>query len=175
MVDRLVKENYNDLIDSDYTDPLPKEVEMHIEHVRKPETLLQCPECQKDISGHPDYNYCPYCKAGLTTIQIVGKLTSADQDNVARILRVIDSEIHDRIGRCLPVGSVIDLNTYLVDLGVDSLEAVEIIMVIEEEFDVTIPDDDAESFPSFLHGDKTIKDFVETILAYLSSLSPATT
>ena len=32
------------------------------------------------------------------------------------------------------------------DLKADSLDAVEIIMAIEEEFDIEIPDEDAEKF-----------------------------
>ena len=32
------------------------------------------------------------------------------------------------------------------DIGLDSLDAVEIIMAIEDEFDIEIPDDDAEKF-----------------------------
>tara|TARA_B100000809_G_C14915794_1_gene451562 strand:- start:260 stop:502 length:243 start_codon:yes stop_codon:yes gene_type:complete len=32
------------------------------------------------------------------------------------------------------------------DLGADSLTVIEIVMMIEEEFDVVIPDDDSEKF-----------------------------
>lgn len=39
------------------------------------------------------------------------------------------------------------------DLGADSLDAVELMMALEEEFDVQIPDEDAQGF-------KTIKDIV---------------
>jgi acyl carrier protein len=35
-----------------------------------------------------------------------------------------------------------DLNTSLDNLGIDSLDKIEIIMEIEEEFDVMIEDDD---------------------------------
>ncbi|MFN5241906.1 MAG: acyl carrier protein [Aphanizomenon sp.] len=39
----------------------------------------------------------------------------------------------------------IDLNTNFVeDLGADSLDAVELVMAIEEEFDIEIPDQVAE-------------------------------
>ncbi|HCQ22825.1 acyl carrier protein [Aphanizomenon flos-aquae NRERC-008] len=39
----------------------------------------------------------------------------------------------------------IDLNTNFVeDLGADSLDAVELVMAIEEEFDIEIPDQAAE-------------------------------
>lgn len=42
------------------------------------------------------------------------------------------------------------------DLDADSLDAVEIIMELEDEFDVEIPDEDAEAF-------KSIGDIVEYI------------
>lgn len=42
------------------------------------------------------------------------------------------------------------------DLDADSLDAVEVIMALEDEFDIEIPDEDAENF-------KTIGDIVEYI------------
>lgn len=44
------------------------------------------------------------------------------------------------------------------DLDADSLDAVEVIMALEEEFDIEIPDDEAENF-------KTIGDIVDYIEA----------
>ena len=34
--------------------------------------------------------------------------------------------------------------TFVDDLGADSLDVVELVMRLEEEFDITIPDEDAE-------------------------------
>lgn len=34
------------------------------------------------------------------------------------------------------------------DLGADSLDAVELVMAIEEEFDIEVPDEDAEKLAS---------------------------
>ena len=42
------------------------------------------------------------------------------------------------------------------DLEADSLDAVEIIMAIEEQFDIEIPDDEAEKF-------QTVGDLVEYV------------
>ena len=43
--------------------------------------------------------------------------------------------------------SAVTLETNLMkDLEADSLDAVEIIMAIEDEFDIEIPDEDAEKF-----------------------------
>ena len=47
-------------------------------------------------------------------------------------------------------------STFIDDLGADSLDIVELIMVFEEEFNVEIPDDVAEKI-------KTVKDTVEYI------------
>lgn len=43
----------------------------------------------------------------------------------------------------------VTLETHLMkDLEADSLDAVEIIMAIEDEFEIEVPDDDAEKFQS---------------------------
>ncbi|ADD02541.1 acyl carrier protein [Thermoanaerobacter mathranii subsp. mathranii str. A3] len=50
-------------------------------------------------------------------------------------------------------------SSFIDDLGADSLDIVELIMALEEEFDIEIPDEDAEKI-------KTVGDVVE----YLSNL-----
>lgn len=50
----------------------------------------------------------------------------------------------------IPKASLID------DLGADSLALVEMIMTMEEEFDIEVPDEDAEQL-------KTVKDAIEYI------------
>lgn len=53
--------------------------------------------------------------------------------------------------------SLIDIDSHLMeDLEADSLDAVEIIMAVEEEYDLAIPDDDAEKF-------RTVRDLVEYV------------
>ncbi len=43
----------------------------------------------------------------------------------------------------------VTMDTHLMrDLEADSLDAVEIIMAIEDEYDIEIPDEDAEKFQS---------------------------
>ncbi len=36
-------------------------------------------------------------------------------------------------------------SSFIDDLGADSLDTVELVMALEEEFDIEIPDDDAEN------------------------------
>ena len=53
----------------------------------------------------------------------------------------------------------LDMDTNLMnDLEADSLDAVEIIMAVEEEFNLAIPDKDAEKF-------RTVRDMVEYVEA----------
>lgn len=55
--------------------------------------------------------------------------------------------------------SMITMDTNLIkDLEADSIDAVEIIMAIEEEFDIEIPDEDAEEF-----------EFVGDLVKYVES------
>ena len=54
-------------------------------------------------------------------------------------------------------GNLIEIDTDLMkDLEADSLDSVEIIMAVEEEFDLAIPDEDAEKF-------RTVRDLVEYV------------
>ena len=45
----------------------------------------------------------------------------------------------------VPEEEVVPEASFVDDLGADSLDQVELIMAMEEEFDVSIPDEDAEN------------------------------
>lgn len=68
-------------------------------------------------------------------------------------------EIRDIIAEQLGIDDLdeLTLETSLKDdLDADSLDAVEVIMALEEKYDIEIPDEDAENF-------KTIGDIVEYV------------
>ena len=53
--------------------------------------------------------------------------------------------------------SIVTMDTdFMKDLEADSLDAVEIIMAIESQFDIEIPDEEAEKF-------QTVEDLVEYV------------
>ena len=54
-------------------------------------------------------------------------------------------------------------SSFVDDLGADSLDTVELVMAFEEEFDIEIPDEDAEKI-------KTVQDAVGYINAHALSL-----
>lgn len=62
------------------------------------------------------------------------------------ILGKVKALIVDRLG--VEEESVKSEATFLDDLGADSLDVVELIMAIEEEFDIEVPDEEAEKISS---------------------------
>ena len=56
----------------------------------------------------------------------------------ARVSQIIVEQLGIAAEEIKPEASFID------DLGADSLDIVELVMAMEEEFDIEIPDDDAE-------------------------------
>ncbi len=52
--------------------------------------------------------------------------------------------------------------SFIEDLGADSLDTVELVMAFEEEFDIEIPDEDAEKIT-------TVRDATNYIMSHLSN------
>ena len=67
------------------------------------------------------------------------------------IQETIQERLSEMLGVDLP--EVLPSAHIVNDLGADSLDVVEIVMAMEEEFDLEIPEDDAEK----LH---TVQDFI---------------
>ena len=61
------------------------------------------------------------------------------EDVFARIVKIIEEELAVDKNEVTKDASFID------DLGADSLDVVELVMAFEEEFDIEIPDEDAEA------------------------------
>ena len=70
--------------------------------------------------------------------------------------------IEDKVKKIIAEKLSVDLNevvpeaSFVDDLGADSLDLVELIMSMEEEFDIEIPDEDAEKLV-------TVKDAIDFI------------
>ena len=59
-----------------------------------------------------------------------------------KITKIIEEQLGVESDRIKPEASFID------DLGADSLDIVELVMAMEEEFEIEIPDEDAEGLNS---------------------------
>ena len=53
---------------------------------------------------------------------------------------------------------VVEKAQFVQDLGADSLDTVELVMALEEEFDIEIPDEDAEKIKTVGEAVTYIKD-----------------
>jgi len=51
--------------------------------------------------------------------------------------------------------------SFIDDLGADSLDLVELVMAFEEEFDVEVPDEEAEKITTVRHAIEHIKKMAE--------------
>jgi len=59
---------------------------------------------------------------------------------------------------CINIKKIIPQAEIISDLGADSLDQVELLMALEDEFDLDIPDEDAEKFKTVKH----VVDYVES-------------
>ena len=79
----------------------------------------------------------------------------------------IETRVKKIVSEQLGVKEEVTLDASFVDdLGADSLDTVELVMALEEEFETEIPDEDAEKIV-------TIKDAVSFIVKRMESESSA--
>ncbi len=71
-------------------------------------------------------------------------------DIAERVKKIIAEQLDVEEDKITPAANFID------DLGADSLDTVELVMALEEEFDTEIPDEDAEKI-------KTVQDAINYI------------
>ena len=72
-------------------------------------------------------------------------------------------KVQDIIAESLGVkrNEVVASASFIDDLNADSLDIVELVMTIEKEFDIEIPDDEAERI-------RTVQDAIDYIVAHVS-------
>jgi len=71
-------------------------------------------------------------------------------DTLAKVQTIVAEQLGVEVSEVKPEAS------FQNDLGADSLDLVEVVMALEEEFDVDIPDEDADSI-------KTVQEAVDYI------------
>jgi acyl carrier protein len=65
----------------------------------------------------------------------------------------------------LPIDAI-NLDSTFEELGVDSLDAIELLFELEETYEIAIPDDEAKSF-------ETVREVVESLEEALAERPPA--
>ena len=72
-----------------------------------------------------------------------------------KIKQIIIDQLGVEADKVTPEASFID------DLGADSLDTVELVMALEEEFDIEIPDEDAEKITTVVEAINYIEEHTQ--------------
>ena len=75
---------------------------------------------------------------------------------MAEVAQKVKSIIAEQLG--VKIEEVTDTASFVDDLGADSLDTVELIMALEEEFNVEIPDEDAEKMTKVADAIKYVEE-----------------
>lgn len=76
----------------------------------------------------------------------------------------VAENLEDRVKKIIVTQLAVDISEvnpqsqFVQDLGADSLDTVELVMALEEEFDIEIPDEDAEKIKTVGEAVEYIKD-----------------
>lgn len=83
-------------------------------------------------------------------------------ENMSTIEEKVKNIVAEQLG--VKQEEVVNCASFVDDLGADSLDTVELVMALEEEFDTEIPDEEAEKITTvqaaidFIHANKNKKD-----------------
>ena len=121
-----------------------------------------CPVCGSAVSLEPAETYgnapCPKCGKALWFCKQPEGVWFHDAERVApvreRVLRLVAE------GLGADPTKVTDASAFVEDLGADSLDVVELVMSLEEEFEVKIPDAEAEKI-------KTVGQLLDWLMRHL--------
>ncbi len=108
-----------------------------------------CPVCDAliciDPSQPPGDAPCPNCGVLLWFIRTSSGVRFHQTEDAAPIRERIAQILCDNLG---VNPDAVRTTSFPEDMGVDSLDVVELVMELEEEFEVTIPDEEAEKIRS---------------------------
>ncbi len=69
----------------------------------------------------------------------------------------VEADLRAMVGKKAPEGTVFGLDSKLADIGLDSLDVVEIVFEIEDKFSIQLPQSDEET------GSATFKDLCDLV------------
>jgi len=117
-----------------------------------------CPVCQNLVCIEPSQPSgdapCPNCGALLWFYGAPTELRLYPAEFADAIRAPLADLVSEQLG--VDLDAVTDTASFVRDLGSDSLDAVELVMDLEEEFDIDIPEDEAEKI-------QTVGDIIDYI------------
>jgi acyl carrier protein len=102
-------------------------------------------------------------RRGLIALEIGVKQAHGGESNGGKMAGDVGTRVQEIISEQLGVAAeqVTPEASFIEDLGADSLDIVELVMALEEEYGMEISDEDAEKI-------RTVKDVVDYIEAHKS-------
>ena len=119
------------------------------------DNTVECPECGSDDIDNDGTDYLQYECNNCGHIWGDDESDDDDQDNNDPIFQKLCSIVIDKLG--VDKNEVTLWARFVEDFGADSLGLVELVMEIEKEFGISIPDDIAENL-------KTVGETVDYIM-----------
>jgi acyl carrier protein len=100
------------------------------------------------LNGAKNYNDAGRTVASSISTGIVRRHQSRNQEG--NLMETIEQRVKKIVAEQLGVNEaeVKSESTFVDDLGADSLDTVELVMALEEEFECEIPDEEAEKITS---------------------------
>jgi acyl carrier protein len=98
---------------------------------------------------------CAQCGARLWALRTPEGLLFCDASSVAPLAEEVTRVICEQLGAS--PGQVTRTTSFQEDLGADSLDLVELVMNLEEVFEITIPDDEAQKI-------RTVGDAIDYVV-----------
>jgi acyl carrier protein len=121
-----------------------------------------CPACGAAVPLKPPKQYgetpCPQCGKGLWFAKQRDGVWFHEAERAARIRERVRAIVAGNLG--IEPAAVTDFVSFMQDFGADTLDIVELVMELEEEFDLAIPDEHAERI-------LTVGDLVDYLLRQL--------
>ncbi len=106
----------------------------------------QCPLCRAAVALQPTEDYgnapCPACGKSLWYCKQPGGIWFHDAAKAAQLRERVIPFVAKQLGA--DATRITDATSFVEDLAADSLDIVEMVMSLEEEFGVKIPDEEAE-------------------------------
>jgi acyl carrier protein len=88
------------------------------------------------------YNTAPAATSGRAVRQPFFQAYTKDQPLMSTVEQQVKAIVAEQLG--VKQEQVTNDASFVDDLGADSLDTVELVMALEEEFEIEIPDEDAE-------------------------------
>jgi acyl carrier protein len=104
--------------------------------------LFECKMHWEEDEDYIDFRWRPFVGTRNSFDRILGGKRMEGAAMRDKIVEIIANQLGIDRGDVTPEASVVD------DLGADSLDVVELIMALEEEFNLEIPDEEAEKIKS---------------------------